>query len=306
MTSKTALVTGAFGFIGRHVAKHLAQDGWSVIGVGHGSWTLTDWQRWGISHWHAVDLTSEALITYAQQPDLIVHCAGSNSVGFSMKNPLQDFRRTVETTAIVLEFARTNAPTARVVLCSSAGVYGHTPRLPIKETAELRPASHYGIGKLSAEQLCQSYAKHFGIGIAVVRLFSVYGTGLRRLLLWDACVKFGANAPEFAGTGDEVRDWLHVNDAARLLICAGARASKSCPTVNGGAGRAVTVRQAVETIGRHFPNAPSPQFNGLGRVGDPPHYLADISAAKAWDWFPHIKFEDGVAEYVSWFTSGDA
>lgn len=301
---KTALVTGAYGFIGRYVARQLARDGWRVIGVGHGSWAREEWQKWGIAEWHVADITLETLITYGGQPGVIVHCAGSGSVGFSMIHPYQDFQRTVTTTLAVLEFARMYAPKARVVYPSSAGVYGVVQKLPIVETDPLSPASPYGVHKRTAETLCESYARHFGVFVAVVRLFSVYGEGLRKQLLWDASQKIMRGENKFFGTGAEIRDWLHVEDAARLLIMAAGQASTKCSMVNGGSGEAVTVREILTELFVCFERSDVPGFSGTARSGDPAGYQADISLVRGWGWQPEIKWRSGLRGYADWFKSG--
>lgn len=301
---QTALVTGACGFVGRHVARQMASDGWQVIGLGHGSWAREEWQTWGIAEWHSADITLETLITYAGEPDVIVHCAGSGSVGFSMTHPYQDFQRTVTTTLAVLEFARLYAPQARVAYPSSAGVYGVVKKLPIAETDPLSPASPYGVHKCLAEDLCESYARHFNISVAVVRLFSVYGAGLRKQLLWDASQKIMRGENIFFGTGDEIRDWLHVEDAASLLITATGHASAKCPMVNGGSGTGVTVREVLTELFACFERADVPNFSGAARSGDPTGYVADISVARQWGWQPSIGWKDGLRDYMAWFRGG--
>jgi UDP-glucose 4-epimerase len=301
---KTALVTGAYGFIGRYVARQLARDGWRVIGVGHGSWAREEWQTWGIAEWHVADITLETLITYGGQPSVIVHCAGSGSVGFSMTHPYQDFQRTVTTTLAVLEFARMYAPKAQVVYPSSAGVYGVVEKLPIVETDPLFPASPYGVHKRTAETLCESYAQHFGVAVAVVRLFSVYGEGLRKQLLWDAVQKIARGESKFFGTGEEIRDWLHVEDAARLLITAASYASTNCPIVNGGSGVGVSVREILTELFICFERTDAPNFSGATRSGDPAGYQADISIARCWGWNPEVNWHAGLCSYTDWFKSG--
>ena len=227
------MVTGANGFLGRHVARLFAQKGFEVLGIGHGEWAREKWTEWGLSDWHCADVTLKSLQRYGGKPTAILHCAGSGSVGFSIQDPLADFQRTVATTAHVLEYVRLSAPCARVVYPSSASVYGVAAVLPIPEGFRTVPISQYGVHKLMAEQVVASFARQFGIPASIVRLFSVYGCGLRKQLLWDACRKFAAGDMLFMGTGDEVRDWLHVEDAAQLMLAAARNASAECPTVNG-------------------------------------------------------------------------
>lgn len=300
---RTVLVTGAYGFVGRHVTRGLKRDGWRIVGLGHGSWTREEWQLWGIDEWHVTDVTLETLITYASKPDVIVHCAGSGSVGFSTTHPYQDFLRTVTTTLAVLEFARMYAPQAQVVYPSSAGVYGEVQKLPISEADSPSPTSPYGVHKRIAEKLCESYAKHFNLSVAVVRLFSVYGAGLRKQLLWDASQRIMCGETRFFGTGEEIRDWLHVDDAASLLIAAVDHASTTCPIVNGGSGIGVTVREILTELFVCLGRTDTPIFSGVLRAGDPAGYVADISIARKWGWQPKMERYKGLCEYVEWFKS---
>ena len=135
MTTKHAIVTGAHGFLGRHVAKVFSDNGFSVTGLGHVTWLLSEWQEWGLTEWHTCDITPESLVTYIHKPDVIIHCAGSGSVGYSMVHPLQDYARTVTTTLSVLEFLRLYSPKTSLIYPSSAAVYGISDRLPIPVSA---------------------------------------------------------------------------------------------------------------------------------------------------------------------------
>ena len=300
-----ALVTGAHGFVGRHVARLLGRMGCSVVGLGHGDWTDDSPQAWGLERWRSGDVDGETLAEHGGVPDLVVHCAGSGSVPYSLERPREDFRRTVEATLAVLDFARLHAPAARVVLPSSAAVYGRAKMMPIAVDASLKPLSPYGVHKKMAEDLARSYATHFGVRVAIVRLFSVYGPGLRKQLLWDACRKIVAGTTSFGGDGHETRDWLHVEDAAALLAAAAEAASSMCPTVNGGTGEAISVRTVVDRLADRLGGL-RPEFSGIVRPGDPRDFQADVSGALALGWRPTHSLDEGLDAYADWFRRQSA
>lgn len=304
MTTKKAIVTGAFGFIGRNTARHLAASGWDVGGLGHGTWSRQEWETWGLTEWHNCDITLNSLCSYADNPDLIVHCAGSGSVNFSMTHPMQDYQRTVETTINVLEFMRLYAKDSRLVYPSSAAVYGNAETIPIPESAALKPISPYGVHKVVSEQICKSFANHFGIHVTVVRLFSVYGRGLRKQLLWDACNKINNEDLNFFGTGNEIRDWIHIDDVVALLLCAGAHASPDCPIINGATGNGTSVKDILCEALKIFEVTGKPKFSDVPRPGDPAGYIGDVTLAMQWGWKPTIPWKEGVQDFIQWYMEG--
>ena len=302
-------MTGASGFIGRHAARRLADEGWSVSAIGHSQWRDEEWHAWGIDRWMTATVTLGSIRELADacgDPDLIVHCAGSGSVGFSIKRPKEDFDRTVGSTSAILEFARERSPGVRVIYPSSAAVYGQTGRLPIHEDLPPTPLSPYGVHKHMAERLCELHAREWEVPVAIVRFFSVYGAGLCKQLLWDACRKASRDEFSFFGTGQERRDWMHVNDAARLLRLASEHASHACPIVNGGVDIGRTTREVLERLGSMWPEAKHPTFIGESRSGDPSDLVADVSRLSEWGFEPRVGFEEGIDEYVRWFRAEHA
>jgi UDP-glucose 4-epimerase len=242
----------------------------------------------------------------AEKPHAMLHFAGSGSVGFSLANPLEDFERTVRSTAHVLEYVRKYSPDTRVIYASSASVYGAVKKLPISETSPRSPISPYGAHKAMAEQLIELYARQFQVSAAVVRFFSVYGTGLRKQLLWDGCRKLADGGMTFMGTGREVRDWLHVEDAARLMVMAADKATAGCPIVNGGTGSGVSVREILTELAVNLGSLPAGvRFSGAERVGDPPAFVADIARAGRWGWRPLVPWRNGVAAYAKWWKEAE-
>ncbi|MEA3029345.1 MAG: UDP-glucose 4-epimerase [Sphingomonadales bacterium] len=304
----TIWITGARGFIGRHLAKHLAGAGHRVAGVGHGIWPEADAWRWGVTDWLNADVDAASLTQLAATsgaPACVYHLAGGSSVGASLAAPLEDFRRTAASSAELLEWTRSNAPSAAVVAVSSAAVYGEGHSGPIDEDAATRPFSPYGFNKYAMEQLFRCYAQSFGCRIAIVRLFSIYGNGLTKQLLWDLCTRFEDNAGELllAGSGEELRDWLHVDDVAVLLEKASARASPDVALVNGGRGTGLAVRSIVELVRAAWSDAPRVSFSGSRRPGDPFSLVAATRRLDQWGFRPAVAPERGIADYVAWFRN---
>jgi len=295
----SALVAGAAGFLGRRVASELSESGYRVSGIGHGA--CPELQGQHFDSWMDAAISYDSLSAYGERPDVIIHCAGGSSVGRSIEDPFGDFQRSVDSTAAMLEYIRAKSPETAFIYLSSAAVYGAAASLPIAENATLNPVSPYGVHKQMAECLCQLYARQFGISVAIIRLFSVYGEGLRKQLLWDACNKIVRGERTFFGTGDEVRDWFHVSDAVSLIVGMIEHASAECPIVNGGSGNGVCVREVLESLSRGLGTSGRIEFTGETRAGDPVAYIADTKRARTYGLQPSVTFGDGLDRYVKWF-----
>lgn len=307
-STRTALVLGAAGFIGRHVCRRLAEQGFSVLGLGHGQWDETERRAHGLVNWLSADITVDNLtaVTAGVVPEVILHCAGSGAVSHSFTAPLADYQRSVETTMAMLDFARGLAVAPRIVLTSSAAVYGDQGDVDIAEDASLRPISPYGYHKRMAEMACESYSRFFSLKTRVIRLFSVYGEGLRKQLLWDALNKFHRGVYSFFGTGDELRDWIHVEDAARLLVLAATAELKDDPlhvVYNGGHVLAST-REVLGASARAAESPLPPVFSGEAHPGNPRRLTGcHDRAQQALGFSGAISLEEGLLRYATWFKA---
>lgn len=306
---KYYIVTGSAGFLGRHISRLLAQCGETVVGIGHDSWNSEDPYRWGISHWHAGHVNLENLETlaisasYIGRPQAIIHCAGGSNVGYSVSHPREDFLATVCSLLDVLEFSRLQSPITKIIYPSSAAVYGAFGPIPLQEDLPTIPISPYGIHKRIAEKLCISYGIHYNVPSVIVRFFSIYGSGLRKQLLWDACSKANSDDFNFFGSGEEKRDWIHVEDAANLLKLSLEHASTHSPIVNGATGHAVSTREILTQLGGLLTPPRNPRFSNAAKLGDPDSLLADISRIQAWGFKPNVPLHQGLADYVRWYQN---
>jgi len=299
-------VTGASGFIGGHLARELAGAGHAVHGVGHGALDEPERTRLGLQSWINGEIEAanlDALAAVHGRPSAVFHLAGGSSVGLAIAHPFEDFSRTVTSTARLLEWLRVHSPQSRLIAASSAAVYGSGHSGPISEQAALTPMSPYGQHKLMMEQLCRSYAMSYGISSTVVRLFSVYGAGLRKQLLWDACSRLQESSRELVlgGTGEEIRDWCDVRDVVRLLAMF-AQSSQAEPfrVINGGSGQATRVSEIARLLAEHWGKV-NLRFSGNVRAGDPFSLLADDAALRATGFAWRVPPVQGIADYVRWF-----
>ena len=303
----TVWITGANGFIGHHLARELADAGHVVHGIGHGAIADFDWPRLGLRTWLNGEIDAanlKALAAAHGLPSKVFHLAGGSSVGLSIAQPLEDFSRTVVSTARLLEWLRGASPECHVIAVSSAAVYGADHCGPIPEQAVPRPMSPYGQHKLMMEQLCSSYAVSFGLRSTVARLFSVYGPQLRKQLPWDICcrLKQGQSTLVLGGTGQEIRDWTDVRDAVRLLTTIGEfPPEERFRVINGGSGRGIRVAEFASLLIEHWGSEASVRYSGLVRAGDPFSLLADGTTLQQLPFEWRIPIEQGVADYVSWF-----
>lgn len=301
-----AVVTGAAGFLGRYVARQLARSGYTVVGLGRGSVSKEQAKWSGLCHFLSGAVTVERVVEAVRlcgPPRLFVHAAGSSSVATTWDHPLQAYRQTVSSTADVIEALSEAAPQARLVYASSAAVYGNVATDgDIDEQMPLAPISPYGEYKLQAERACLAASRFAGLRCSIVRFFSLYGRELRKQLLWEMSQRIARRPACLTlwGTGDETRDFLHVEDAARLCQLVGEASDPQPLIVNGGSGRPWTVRQLAECFLSFAGGNIELQFNQQTREGDPRRLVADMSRASQLRFEPQVDHYSGFRDFFSW------
>ena len=298
---KTVLITGVAGFIGRYVARHFSAQGWSVVGIDNAppenapTANLKAYQR--------LQMPDVALNSFVQahQPDVCIHCAGRASVGLSMTDPLADFYANTVLTFEILDTLRLSAPSCRLIFLSSAAVYGNPESLPVSETQSTAPLSPYGFHKLQGEQLCLEFAKVHSLQTASVRIFSAYGPGLRRQVVWDICQKaLTQNTVQLQGTGQESRDFIHALDIARALMIIANSASMQGEVYNLAVGREVTIAELACLVLAVLEYEGLPQFDGFVPVGNPSNWKADVSKLSTLGFSPAVSLEQGIKTFANW------
>jgi UDP-glucose 4-epimerase len=213
----------------------------------------------------------------------LFHAAGTASVGASLVDPLTDFRGSVSVCANVLEAVRRSGKNPLIFIPSSAAVYGNPVALPVNERAAVQPISPYGFHKAMCETLARESAECFGLRMIVCRLFSVFGAGQRRLLIWELFKQL-SGAGESAwldGTGSESRDFLHIDDVAGAVFQLAGEFARSpsgrFEIVNVASGEETRVSEIAVRIRDLVAPDKDVRCRGTARPGDPLNWRGEIS-----------------------------
>jgi UDP-glucose 4-epimerase len=170
----------------------------------------------------------------------------------------------------------------------------------------VEPISPYGIHKAAAEFLVTHYARLHGLRASLLRMFSAYGEGLRKQVVWDLCRKVMAAQQDgtpvtLHGTGDETRDFIHAADIARAaLLVAQHPPASGTQIINIASGTETSIRTLAETVVQALGSKTAPAFNGARRAGDPVNWRADISRLRALGFAPAVPFVEGISKCVFW------
>ena len=276
------LVTGAAGFLGRALCGRLALEARSVIGIDRAWWAGSCARP---SH-REVDVgppvtrvtldvrdSSVVSVILKCQPQVVFHLAGHAYAARSVAAPYRDFSANLATTVGFLEHLRRASFQGLLVLASSAAVYGEPAEIPLTEDSPVAPTSPYGTSKAACEAYARMYSRLFGFRVLSARLFSLYGPGQTKQVVFDTIAKATAPSDRVAllGNGSELRDFLFVEDAAAALVhLARRQCGAPSESVNVCSGFSVSIRDvAGRILDLVRGNRRALAFSGVCRVGDP-------------------------------------
>jgi UDP-glucose 4-epimerase len=257
--------------------------------------------------WVVSDLSAKSDITSRLDPETTVfHLAASADVRASVSDPRHDFNNTLCAFFEILEAARDSG--AQVIFPSTASVFDPGAPMPLSETSPKLPSSPYGAAKLAGEAYCVAYHRAFGVDARIARMFSVYGPRMNRLAIHDIVRKLEADPArvEILGDGLQVRDYLHVRDAARGLIIIASR-GKPGQDYNLASGIPVTLLELTRRIARLM-SCESVRIEPTGESfsGDTPRWYASLDKIRAIGFEPSIDLDTGLAETISAILSRPA
>ncbi len=243
-----ALVTGAEGFVGPYLLSFLQEQGLEVFG------TYFEGQKTD-KNFYNLDVTNKKsvndIITQIK-PDFLFHLAGFSSVKQSFENPELCKRINVEGTRNILDAVLNNKLKTKILIVSSAEVYGKPKFTPITEEHPLSANSPYGESRIMQEKLCGEYVKN-GLFIVISRSFNHTGPGQPDIFVIPsfakqiALIEKGKQESIKVGDLDVIRDFSDVRDVVRAYYLALTK-NKKCDVYNISSGKGYTLKELLDKM----------------------------------------------------------
>jgi dTDP-glucose 4,6-dehydratase/UDP-glucose 4-epimerase len=293
------LIIGSNGFIGSNALKYFKEKRYTVIG----SNLKVDSSEIPSGNHESVKLTE---LFQSESFDVCINASGSSTVAFSLQNEQEDYRLNYKNVEKMLNALKKFQPKCKFINLSSAAVYGNPAYLPVNENAPANPISPYGKHKLLSEQLLLEGANNDGLATLSLRIFSVYGNGLKKQLFWDIYQKsLKGSLIELYGTGHETRDFIHIDDLMFALEQIILNASFDGSTINVASGIETKIQSAAFTLVKNLNPKLKISFNGVQNNIDPNYWQADISRLKMLGFIPKVSLEEGLKKYAAWLKKSN-
>ncbi len=314
------LITGATGFVGGHLIAHLRAahpHWWAITGTTLGERSAVphpEGTRWQSAEEGAEivpcdlrDAAATADLVARVRPDAVFHLAGQSNVPISFADPEDTLTNNITGVLHLLEACRAHAPAARLLIVSSAEVYGPAPpeAQPLREDRALRPVSPYAVSKAAVEMLALQYAHSYGQDVVVARPFNHVGPGqtekfvVSRFAREIARIERGEQEVLRVGNLTAARDFSDVRDIVRAydtLIERGERGG----VYNIGRGEAITVEAVLDTL-RGLATVPvrTEVDPAIFRPSDAPLLVADTARVRSVGWEPRIPFAQTASDILN-------
>ena len=289
---KTAIVTGAAGFLGSHAVERLLADGYKVrafdLDRARAETALAAVAGDPNLSFEPLDvLDMEATDQRFAGAAFVFHCAGIADHVQSLKMPEKYLRVHVSPLARVLEAARHHG-VEKVIYPSSAAVYGRA-EWPTREDHPIRPESPYGLSKWMGEELIESWRRIFGVPGLSFRIFNGYGPRAEAGSVINFFIKkkLAGEPLTLTGDGSQRRDFIYVTDIVDAFV-RGAESDVTGQTFNLASGTLHTVLDMARLIGGRIEFIPK-------RANDPETICPDISRIRAaFGWQARVSLDEGV------------
>jgi len=305
------LVTGGAGFIGSHLVHTLLDQGADVRVLDN----FSTGKRENLSSLAGRlevlegDVRDRVVVEKAvRDVDIVFHQAAFVSVPESMQKPQTCFDVNVMATVALFDVARA-AGVQRVVVASSAAVYGESDALPLKETTQTQSLSPYAASKRTIEIYAQLYTRAFGLDVVALRYFNVYGPRQRPDSMYAAAVPIfvrrllDGKPVTIFGDGSQTRDLINIRDVVRANLIAAEHPNAPGQVFNVCTGQETRILDLLEVLFDLFPDVQQPIFidprpGDIYRSVGSAEFIAQTLGFRA-----EVTLEEGLKETVAWMKA---
>ncbi len=312
---RPVLVTGCTGLLGSWLTQTLVESRADVVGLIRDDVPQSHLIRSGVVdnirvvYGDVTDYATMERVLNEYEIDAVFHLAAQTIVGIANRAPLSTFETNIRGTWVVLEAARRAPTVKRIVVASSDKAYGAQPALPYVETMPLHGEHPYDVSKSAADLLAQSYAKTYGMPIAITRCANLYGGGdlnWNRLVPGTIRNALQGKAPVIRSDGTFIRDYLYVRDAVRAYLMLAEALDH--PEIQGqafncGTAEPVSVLEMTRMI---LALSPHPRLQPIvlnevkNEIKD--QYLDSTKIREAIGWQPAWSREAALVETLAWYA----
>ena len=313
----TILVTGGAGFIGSHLCGSLLKNGHRVVCLDNfdlfydpkiKEQNILEWQANAAFRLYRGDIRDKNVLgeVFREQTiDVVVHLAAKAGVRPSILDPVGYMDVNVNGTASLLEAMRA-AGVQRFVFGSSSSIYGNQAKMPFSETDDVScPISPYAASKRSGELLAHTYHHLYGMEVACLRFFTVYGPRQRPDLAIHKFTQLALSGKSIPLYGDGLtrRDYTFVDDITGGILRLLDTPDWGFGIFNLGSGQPITLLDMVHALEAALDK--KLEINYLDKQpGDVEQTYADITKARAFFGYrPSIAFAEGVRRFVEWYLA---
>lgn len=298
------LVTGGAGFIGSHIVEHFQEKCEVVVLDNLRTGFKKNIENFKVKFVNGGITDLPLLLKTAKGVDYIFHLAAMISVPESLIKPLECVEINVDGTLNILKAAAENK-VKKIILSSSAAIYGDNPIVPKVETMLPEPKSPYAVTKLDGEYYFNLFKKEWSINTVSLRYFNVFGPRQ------DPKSQYAAAIPIFVhnaiinkditifGDGEQTRDFIYVKDVARANALA---AEKGEGVYNVACGNKITINGLAKKIIK-ITNSKSKIIYAPQRPGDVKHSMADVSKINKLGFKPEFDQEEGLKNTIDYFVN---
>jgi UDP-glucose 4-epimerase len=313
------LVTGAAGFIGSTLVDRLLSEGHDVVGVDN----LSNGVAANLDHAHGINRVTPGRFTLVQadiqapelagivsgtNPDAVFHLAAQVDLRASVSSPQFDARTNVLGTINMLEACRKSGVRRFVYAASGGSRYGAPTRLPVDESAHVRPLSPYAAAKVAGELYVGAYAEMYGLAPICLGLSNVYGPrqnphGEAGVIAVFGSRLIGGEPVTVYGDGTATRDYVYVDDVVDAFVRAGHAPLTTTGTYNIGTGRQTTVADVHRLIDSALEGTSVPRYSP-SRTGELDAIALDATKAeRELGWHPVVDIGTGIERTVQWLRA---